>query len=381
MEVKVLHVLRTYLPETENWLYHLLNNTNNVQHTMYCEKYSPGIFESKKFRFIPLPSRYEPDFGNTILGKLNRYFHAIRLRLSGKTKQEFLSYLTASERPDIIHFHFGTMALAYESVFMKIKTPFIVSFYGYDYNPTYNYKKVFTKATTVICEGRAGKEQLLALGCPEDKIEIVPLGIIPVENIPRKNKPPGQLNLVQIASFTEKKGQMYAVQAVEKALESCPKITLTLMGPDSPLKSYIGDYVRQKKLGLNITIKDAISPPLLSEELHKYDVFIHPSILAANGDNEGGAPVVLLNAQNCGLPVISTTHRDIPSYVLHEKTGILSQEKKVNDLAESIIKFYKMHSDEYQVYSKNAILHVTQNYNIENNARNLFDLYHQMINI
>lgn len=379
MEVKVLHVLRTYLPETENWLFHLLNNTNNIQHTIYCEKYSPGIFESKKFNCKPLPSSYEPVFNNSLFGKMNRLCHTLLLQLSGKTKQDFFIQLAGSEKPDVIHFHFGTMALIYKSVLDKIKIPFVVSFYGYDYNAKFNYKKIFSKATAIVCEGKAGKEQLIDLGCPEEKIVIVPLGIIPSENITAKNKPPGQLKLVQIASFTEKKGHIYTLQAVEKALAPCPDITLTLMGPDSRLKSNIEDYIRQKKLEKSIKMKPAVSPEQLSEELRKYDVFIHPSLTAGDGDNEGGAPVVLLNAQNVGLPVISTFHKDIPDYVIHEKTGFLAPEKDIDMLSRFIVTLYNMNDQTFQNFSSNAVKHVHINYDIRENAQKLSSLYHTII--
>ncbi len=55
-------------------------------------------------------------------------------------------------------------------------------------------------------------------------------------------------------------------------------------------------------------------------------------------DCEGGAPVVLLDAQATGMPVISTTHCDIPDEVVHGETGLLSPEKDVGALAELIKK-------------------------------------------
>ncbi|MBK8548891.1 MAG: glycosyltransferase [Saprospiraceae bacterium] len=207
------------------------------------------------------------------------------------------------------------------------------------------------------------------------KIFIVPLGIIPSENIPLKNKLPGHLNLVQIASFTEKKGYIYTIQAVEKSLSVCPNITLTLIGPDSILKRQMADYIRKNKLEASIQIKEAVSPACLNEELQQYDVFIHPSVTAKNGDNEGGAPVVLLNAQNCGLPVISTFHKDIPDYVIHEQTGLLSTEKNVVELVNNIVTFYNMSSHFYIKYCTHAKTHVSNNFDIHNSSIALNRIY------
>lgn len=375
MEINVLHVLRTYLPVTENWLFHLLNNTDGIQHVVFCEKFSPGIFITNTFRFLPLPASYEPEFDHSYAGKLRRLIAKCLQLATGKTKQQYFSQLIKTEKPSIIHIHFGTMALVYESILLKTNLPFVVSFYGYDYNPKYRYKKIFAKASAIICEGKAGKAQLVALGCPEEKIKLVPLGIVPMDNIPVKTKPPGQLHLVQIASFTEKKGQIYSIQAFEKALAFCPDMTLTFLGPDSDYKKEIIAYINQNNLTKWIRVKEAISPDRLHEELQQYDVFIHPSITARDGDNEGGAPIVLLNAQHGGLPVISTFHKDIPDYIIHNQTGFLVPEKEVMQLAEAIAKFYSMDEKTYQFFSKNGLDHVKNHYSIIKNAVQLKNVY------
>ena len=65
------------------------------------------------------------------------------------------------------------------------------------------------------------------------------------------------------------------------------------------------------------------------EEMDAADIFIHPSVTAANGDSEGGAPTTILEAQVCGLPVVSTTHADIPSIVVPGESAMLAPERDV----------------------------------------------------
>ena len=43
--------------------------------------------------------------------------------------------------------------------------------------------------------------------------------------------------------------------------------------------------------------------------------FIHPSVTAGDGDSEGGAPTILLEAQAIGTPIVTTRHADIPHVV------------------------------------------------------------------
>lgn len=57
-----------------------------------------------------------------------------------------------------------------------------------------------------------------------------------------------------------------------------------------------------------------------------------PSMTASNGDNEGGAPKILLEMQASGLPVIASRHADIPNVVLDGKSALLADEGDYNNL-------------------------------------------------
>jgi len=70
----------------------------------------------------------------------------------------------------------------------------------------------------------------------------------------------------------------------------------------------------------------------LYKECH---IFILHSVTASNGDMEG-TPVVLMEAQACGLPVISTYHSGVPEVVIDGKSGFLVPEKDIQALVEKI---------------------------------------------
>ena len=119
----------------------------------------------------------------------------------------------------------------------------------------------------------------------------------------------------------------------------------------------------------------AVNYETLYKTLEGYDVFIHPSCYADDRDCEGGAPVVLLDAQATGMPVIATRHCDIPDEVVHQKTGMLSNEKDIVGLAQSIEYFYNIDDRMFQAFSNNARNHVEENYNIVENSKNLRSIY------
>ena len=309
--------------------------------------------------------------------------------LFGNLNSNLIDY-GKKEKIQIVHAHFADMGWHFKEVAKQLKVPFVVSFYGWDYEklphvkPEYKsrFKKLFKVVDQFICEGSHGASILAAHGCPEEKITIVPLGIQPsqIRFIPR-TKTPNQLRLVQIASFTEKKGHQYAIEAVASILKDCPNIELTFIGNDNELKRR--EKLEQQIIALGLTKQIHFSPAIDYAQLYTtlgiYDVFIHPSCYAIDRDCEGGAPVVLLDAQATGMPIIATTHCDIPDEVIHQKTGLLSPEKKVEELAQNIKRFYEMDHKEYQTFATNARAHVKKEYSITNNALLLKATYDKIL--
>ncbi len=49
--------------------------------------------------------------------------------------------------------------------------------------------------------------------------------------------------------------------------------------------------------------------------MSRHHLFLSPSVTAPDGDSEGGAPVSIIEAAATGMPVVSTTHCDIPQAV------------------------------------------------------------------
>ena len=77
-------------------------------------------------------------------------------------------------------------------------------------------------------------------------------------------------------------------------------------------------------------------------ECYRHHVMIVPSqIDKKNGETEGGAPTVLIEAQATGLPIIATDHADIPEIVINGKSGFLAKEGDSKSLSKAIIKLYK----------------------------------------
>jgi len=278
---------------------------------------------------------------------------------------------------DLVHVHFAN--IGWECLALKRLTgiPYVVSFYGMDYEyipfnePAYveRYQTLLQEADGVFCEGAHGKKILIDLyGADPEKVEVIPLGV-EVDKIPfyKRNKNKGEIKLVQIASFVEKKGHKYTIQAFAEALKHDPNMNLTLVGK-GPLLKEIKQLVFDLDISSKVDFIPFIDYSLLSDFLRDFHVFMHPSCYSVDRDCEGGAPVVLLDAQATGMPVIATKHCDIPAEVIEGKTGRLVEERDVHGLTGAILAFYHMSNTDYQRFAKNASEHVRKAFSIVKNT-------------
>lgn len=390
---KVLHLFNRYLPQTENWIFHLISNLGEVQVYIGAKQYLKHNFYKPEFilyhhPFGEIEAYYSHRNRQQLFSYLRRLWYRASLLAFGGMKRE-LFHFTKMHQIDLVHAHFADVAWYYHKIPTTLDIPFVLSFYGWDYEllprlyPKFKKRiqRLFEMATAIICEGEHGANLLVQKGCSADKIEVIPLGV-DIDDIPlfQRRKPSKQLNLLQIASFTEKKGYVYTIEAFAKALTDCPNMHLTLVGGTSQKEYYaaIVDLVAAKGLKDRITFTEAIDYSQLHAFMEDFEVFIHPSCHAKSGDCEGGAPIVLLNAQATGLPIISTRHCDIADTVAHNVTGLLANEADIAGLSAAIETFYHMAPETYTIFSKNARQFVVENFDVKLHAQRLTEVYERL---
>lgn len=382
--MNVLHCFHSYLKTTENWAFSLIRNLPDTKCFIASKHFEKCNFYDSAFTYLEFPLRkITPQSGGWLEKRYNRFAHKMIRRFY----PAFLGHY-ASEA-ELIHSHFSFVGWDYRKLALKMNVPHIISFYGFDYEwmphnePKWldRYRLLFEQADLFLCEGEHGARILEKSGCPTHKIEVCRLGV-ECAQIPcfDRQKVAGELHLLQIASLTEKKGHRYTVEAFVTALEKCPEMTLTIIGGDSEgIKARLLQQIPPDLLGTRIFFIDRIDFSQLHNFMKNYHLFIHPSCYSEGRDCEGGAPVVLLDAQATGMPVVATTHCDIPSVVCDGFSGLLAAEKDTTALVNFINRFYAMGQDEYSRFSASARLHVEQHYDVRKNAVELKRIYQRAI--
>jgi len=388
MRLRTLHLFHSYLNVTQNWSFSLLSEMSDVSVVIAAGEFQKCNFYNPNFQYIEFPIRPLPyDSGSAAERIYNK------LAMTARTIY-FDRYVARAVRSaDVVHSHFATVGWERLQIAKYLKAPHLVSFYGFDYErlpqtePVWRerYRELFREADLFLCEGAHAAGLLERQGCPPERIRIARLGVRPdlIEVIPRA-KEPNELRLVQVANMTEKKGHRYSLDAFLLALKDCPNMTLTFVGSDksgdgSSISAGLREVVRRAGVEDRVTFIPGIDFTRLHRFLGDYQVFLHPSVYAANRDSEGGAPIVLLDAQATGMPVISTFHCDIPEEVMNNRTGLLAPERDAESVAAHILRFYRMGRDEYEQFSSSARKHVETNYDIRHNASTLRQIYDDIL--
>ena len=385
--LRICHLFHVYLPHSMNWAYRLIRHTPDTEVSIAARwTVRNGDYFESDFRFFIHP--LQAFFGWMPTDEWQ--WPGLRRLVAGLGRYSGL-YAAALERfvrrwqPEVLHAHFGSVGVEHIRLAQKCGLPLVVSFYGYDLSslptaqPVYraHYQRLFAAAAKVIVPGSASAATLQELGCPAAKLEIVRLSVDTDQFAYQPNvKQANSLQLAQIASFSEKKGHIYTLQAFHAALNDCPNMRLLLVGEVISPRIFqeARNYVAAHGLEDKVQWAGFAQHPEMPSILAGIDVFIHPSCRASDGNTEC-SPVAIIEAQAVGRPVISTRHADIPESVLDGVTGILTDEKDVAALSAAIRHFYHMENDVYQQFAHNARQHVADRFDVRANAKRLREIY------
>ncbi len=119
---------------------------------------------------------------------------------------------------------------------------------------------------------------------------------------------------------------------------------------------------------------------VLFEQTYKNHIFISPSVTATDGDTEGGAPVSLIEMMATGMPVLSTTHCDIPEVVQCGIKDWLVPERDVDGLVEKLMWLIN-HTKEWGEMLDIGRKHVEKEYNARKQGKRLGDMYEEVIKL
>lgn len=341
-ELVIAHSLPFWLPLTSPWLFNLIRFLPaDVKNLVICE-WTENLdqFPIKNIHSL-IGSSHLLRKGYRILRQVSRLPYAM-----------YLESIAKGHKARVVHSHWGDVAWRNLKAVRRIGAKHVVTFYGKDVNhlPHLNpvwlarYSELFNEVDAVLCEGPHMASCIESMGCPADKVHVHHLGV-EVEKIkysPRQWSPGMPLKVLIAASFREKKGIPYAIEAIGTLAKSLSSIEVTVIGDvgrdvrSQTEKNKIMQAIRSNGLEGQVRMLGYQPYERLMEECYGHHIFISSSVTADDGDTEGGAPVTLIDMAASGMPIVSTFHCDIPNVILHGKTGLLAPERDAKKLAEHL---------------------------------------------
>jgi glycosyltransferase involved in cell wall biosynthesis len=310
----------------------------------------------------------------------------------GSLRESWLDLLRR-ERPSLLHAHFGTDAIAAEPIARALDIPMIVTLHGYDINthrewwesgrggallrryPCRLLDLAAQPNVHFIAVSDAIRQRAIVFGINSDKLTTSYIGVdvskFTPGTIPVSSRAP---RVLFVGRLVENKGCEYLLQAMQIVKTHISNAELTIVG-DGPLRADLETL--SVRLGVDARFVGIASAEGVKNELDNASVFCLPSIRADNGDAEG-FPLVLLEAQAAGLPVVSSAFGGAKEGILHEKSGYCLEEKDVLAMANGLVEILA-HRDKAVEMGLAGRQFVSAKFNVQKCTENLEACYDNFV--
>lgn len=273
---------------------------------------------------------------------LDRSARFLRLGMPSITRT-----LKAAE-PDLVHVHFGTDAVDLWPSLAPLNVPVLVTLHGFDIHtqkswwhsgkggrrrrdyPERLIQMSRSPRVRFIAVSESNRQRAIDFGLPSDRILTHYMGVDTRYFHPSsEGREPVVLFLGRLV---EKKGAEYLLRAWAQVVTRAHEARLVIAG-DGPLRAELEGLATS--LGVDATFLGAVTQEEARGLMQKAKVFCLPSITAASGDAEG-FPIVLMEAQACGTPVISSARGGADEGLIDGITGFRFPERDVETLARQL---------------------------------------------
>lgn len=241
----------------------------------------------------------------------------------------------------LIHAHFVSDAVDVLPIARRSNLPLVVTAHGFDVTSWHaepgpvgalrrrRLREVMDQAHTLVAVSEFIKQRLIALGAPEEKVVVLPIGV--PASAPRPAPRSGAREIVFVGRLVEKKGVrdlLTAVSLIDPSLR--PRVNIV---GDGPLRHDLEDLARE--LGIEAVFHGQADPGMVRDALARASLFVAPSKTAASGDSEGFG-MVFLEAALAELPIVAYRHGGVPEAVANGLNGLLVTEGSVEELSDAI---------------------------------------------
>lgn len=380
---KVAHSVECWLPVTQTWLYtQIVSLPQEIESHIICDR-------KENFEQFPVCNLCCME---DVSGDFRFLIERLQWKVFRRRHSNFWHRTARHLRPAVWHSNFAHQAWRDRQVIEDCGAKHVVSVYGADISQDPNkppwdkrIPEVLRQVDLVLCEGPFMAKQVIALGCPSERVKVHHLGV-PLERIPfqpRRWQRGTPLRVLIVGTFREKKGITYALEALAKVASKF-ELEVTVIGDaaakhgDDQEKARIMKVLDRNNMMSKTRLLGFQSYASVLEEAKRHHIFLSPSVQAADGDNEGGSPVVITEMAASGMMIVSSRHCDIPEVIPDGVAGLLADEKDIEGLVRHILWLIN-NPESWQLIQQSARSHIEKEYNSLIQGERLAMIYNKLL--
>ncbi|MDG2433714.1 glycosyltransferase [Flavobacterium sp.] len=258
--------------------------------------------------------------------------------------KQFITY-------EIVHIQFGNNKHPIDKLKKTgyFKPKVILTFHGHDaffplngfienngyYDDLFKYANIITANTPYLAD------KVLELGCPSDKLIVIPVAVDTAFFKPKKNnnKVSKTLKLITVGRLDIVKGQSFCIESMKLLIQKGFDVTLKIIGEGTEQKN-LENLIKKYDLANYVFLKGSQSREEIRTALWDHDVYLLTGQATVSGLRESQG-LATIEAQACGLPAIVFDSGGV-KYTIHDKiTGFICDEFDVDRVVEKVELFYQ----------------------------------------
>ena len=299
-------------------------------------------------------------------------------------RHTYLDARTASLRPDLVHFEFGSLAVDKMHLRHQLDCPVTVSFRGYDLNyigleKENFYDPIWRHSDGIHFLGNDLWQRAQRRGCPTDKLHALIPPAIDTEMFrpdqerdyaPSVGSIDRPLRILSVGRLEWKKGYEYSLQAVRLLQDHGIHCEYRIIGGGD--KSAPMAFARhQLQLDSVADFLGSLPRSEVKQQMMWADIFLHAAV------SEGFCNAVM-EAQAMELPVVTSDADGLSENVAHEKTGLVVPRRNPQALANAMVRLVDSPSLRQQ-FGKGGRERVLTCFTLAQQIKDFSDFYQQII--
>ncbi len=311
-----------------------------------CEERLTGSVAVRRFRYAP-EALESLAYEGGILEKLRRgrwRWMLVPLFFLA----ELLAVVRALHRyrPDVVHAHWivpqGVVALAALRLCRRPRPALVCTSHGADLFALRGWLArrlkawVARRASALTVVSAAMSTAAVQLGAQPGKVRIMSMGVDARDRFtPAQSGARSGDELLFVGRLVRKKGVACLLPTLALVLETLPTARLTIVGA-GPLDGELRAEARARRLDEKVIFAGAVANEHLAPYYRRAAVFLAPSVVTPEGDQEG-LGLVIAEALACGCPVVASDLPAIRDLIEHGSTGLLARPGDAADFAEKTL--------------------------------------------